>query len=76
MSKIIKGNKQNYYSYSGKSRSISRIVNSVQTAEGEGFLVNRAFPEEATQTSISKAAGITEVTIRNTCKALKIHSIF
>jgi redox-sensitive bicupin YhaK (pirin superfamily) len=43
MSKIIKGNKQNYSS-SGKSRSISRIVNSVQTAEGEGFLVNRAFP--------------------------------
>jgi hypothetical protein len=41
MSKIIKGNKQNYSS-SGKSRSISRIVNSVQTAEGEGFLVNRA----------------------------------
>lgn len=43
MSKIIKGNKQNYSS-SGKSRSISRIVNGVQTAEGEGFLVNRAFP--------------------------------
>src|SRR5215216_6432936 len=43
MSKIIKGNKQNYSS-SGRSRSISRIVNSVQTAEGEGFLVNRAFP--------------------------------
>jgi len=43
MSKIIKGNKQNYSS-SSKSRSISRIVNSVQTAEGEGFLVNRAFP--------------------------------
>lgn len=43
MSKIIKGNKQNYSS-SGKSRSISRIVSSVQTAEGEGFLVNRAFP--------------------------------
>src|SRR5919109_1608655 len=43
MSKTIKGNKQNYSS-SGKSRSISRIVNSVQTAEGEGFLVNRAFP--------------------------------
>src|SRR5215207_5895565 len=43
MSKIIKGNKQNYSS-SGKSRSISRVVNSVQTTEGEGFLVNRAFP--------------------------------
>jgi redox-sensitive bicupin YhaK (pirin superfamily) len=43
MSEIIKGNKQNYSS-SGKSRSISRIVNGVQTAEGEGFLVNRAFP--------------------------------
>ena len=43
MSKTIKENKQNHSS-SGKSRSISRIVNSVQTAEGEGFLVNRAFP--------------------------------
>src|SRR5918911_5205271 len=43
MSKTIKENKQNYSS-SGKSRSISRIVNSVQTTEGEGFLVNRAFP--------------------------------
>jgi quercetin 2,3-dioxygenase len=43
MSKTIKENKQSYSS-SGKSRSISRIANSVQTAEGEGFLVNRAFP--------------------------------
>jgi|GEM_PF-6682888 hypothetical protein len=26
------------------SRSVSRIVDSVQTFEGEGFLVHRAFP--------------------------------
>ena len=44
MSKTIKTNEQNYSSSSGVSRSISRIVNSVQTTEGEGFLVNRAFP--------------------------------
>ena len=36
-------NKQDY-STSSKNRSILKIVNSVQTAEGEGFLVNRAFP--------------------------------
>lgn len=34
---------QNYLS-SSKSRSISRVANSVQTTEGEGFVVNRAFP--------------------------------
>ena len=34
---------QNYLS-SSKSRSISRVTNSVQTTEGEGFVVNRAFP--------------------------------
>jgi quercetin 2,3-dioxygenase len=43
MSEIMEGNKQDYSS-SGKNRSILKIVNSVQTAEGEGFLVNRAFP--------------------------------
>jgi hypothetical protein len=36
-------NKQDYSS-SSKDRSILKIVNSVQTTEGEGFLVNRAFP--------------------------------
>jgi quercetin 2,3-dioxygenase len=34
---------QNYLS-SSKSRSNSRVANSVQTTEGEGFVVNRAFP--------------------------------
>jgi redox-sensitive bicupin YhaK (pirin superfamily) len=43
MSKIMERNKQDY-STSSKNRSILKIVNSVQTAEGEGFLVNRAFP--------------------------------
>jgi quercetin 2,3-dioxygenase len=43
MSEIMEGNKQDY-STSSKNRSILKIVNSVQTAEGEGFLVNRAFP--------------------------------
>ena len=43
MIKISKSNKQ-YYSSRDKSRSTSRVVNSVQTTEGEGFLVNRAFP--------------------------------
>jgi redox-sensitive bicupin YhaK (pirin superfamily) len=38
-------NEQYYSSFGGgKSRSISSIVNSVQTTEGEGFVVNRAFP--------------------------------
>lgn len=43
MSKIIRMNEQNYLS-SGKRRSISRVLNSDQTTEGEGFIVNRAFP--------------------------------
>jgi redox-sensitive bicupin YhaK (pirin superfamily) len=43
MIKISKSNEQ-YYSSRDKSRSTSRVVNSVQTTEGEGFLVNRAFP--------------------------------
>jgi quercetin 2,3-dioxygenase len=43
MIKISKSNKQ-YYSSRDKSRSTSRVLNSVQTTEGEGFLVNRAFP--------------------------------
>ncbi len=45
MSKTRKSNEQ-YYSSRHKSRSISHIVNSVQTTEGEGFLVNRAFPTD------------------------------
>jgi len=43
MSKIIRMNEQNYLS-SGKTRSISRVLNSDQTTEGGGFIVNRAFP--------------------------------
>ena len=43
MSEIMERNKQDYSS-SSNNRSILKIVNSVQTAEGEGFLVNRAFP--------------------------------
>jgi quercetin 2,3-dioxygenase len=43
MSEIMERIKQDY-STSSKNRSILKIVNSVQTAEGEGFLVNRAFP--------------------------------
>jgi quercetin 2,3-dioxygenase len=43
MSKTRKSNEQ-YYSPLAKSRSISHIVNSVETAEGEGFIVHRAFP--------------------------------
>jgi quercetin 2,3-dioxygenase len=43
MSEIMERNKPDYSS-SSKNRSILKIVNSVQTAEGEGFLVNRAFP--------------------------------
>jgi quercetin 2,3-dioxygenase len=43
-----KQNEQYYSSFGGggggKTRSISSIVNSVQTTEGEGFVVNRAFP--------------------------------
>jgi quercetin 2,3-dioxygenase len=39
----MEGNKQDYSS-SSKNRSVLKIVNSVQMAEGEGFLVNRAFP--------------------------------
>jgi redox-sensitive bicupin YhaK (pirin superfamily) len=45
MSKTRKSNEQ-YYSSRHKSRSICHIVNSVQTTEGEGFLVNRAFPTD------------------------------
>ena len=45
MSKTRKSNEQ-YYSSHDKSRSISNIINSVQTTEGEGFLVNRAFPND------------------------------
>jgi redox-sensitive bicupin YhaK (pirin superfamily) len=38
-------NEQYYSSFGGgKSHSISTIVNSVQTTDGEGFVVNRAFP--------------------------------
>jgi quercetin 2,3-dioxygenase len=43
MSEIMERNKQDYSS-SSKNRSILKIVKSVQTAEGEGFLVNRVFP--------------------------------
>jgi redox-sensitive bicupin YhaK (pirin superfamily) len=41
-----KSNEQYYSSFIGgsKNRSISSIVNSVQTTEGAGFVVNRAFP--------------------------------
>jgi redox-sensitive bicupin YhaK (pirin superfamily) len=45
---MIKSSNSNeqYYSSRHKSRSTSRVVNSVQTTEGEGFLVNRAFPTD------------------------------
>ena len=39
-----KQNEQYSSSIGAKTRSISSIVNSVQTTEGEGFVVNRAFP--------------------------------
>ena len=27
-------------------RSVSRVIDSIQTSEGEGFIVNRAFPNK------------------------------
>src|SRR5919201_97686 len=46
MSKInTKTNSDEKRQYS--SRSVSRIVNSVKTTEGGGFIVNRAFPTDA-----------------------------
>ncbi len=45
MIKTSKSNEQ-YYSSRHKSRSTSRVLNSVQTTEGEGFLINRAFPTD------------------------------
>lgn len=42
---MIKTNLTNNNDYTTKdSRSVSRILNSLKTMEGEGFLVHRSFP--------------------------------
>ena len=44
MAKNVLSDKVNSHSNSGKARSALKVIKTVRTEEGDGFIVNRAFP--------------------------------
>lgn len=44
MAKNVLSDKVNSHSNSGKARSDLKVIKTVRTEEGDGFIVNRAFP--------------------------------